>query len=542
MTKRTLLRWTTIIILTTLLVSGCSTNDEAQQMNQMDHSKMNHGSTQERGRQGGMPKPGTEPDKGSLAKAPQRVDGTQVILTAQPANLRATAGITLPVWTFNGSIPGPEIRVKVGETVKVTLKNELQQPVSIHWHGYPVPNEMDGIPGVTQDAVVPGASFVYEFKATVPGTYWYHSHQDSVNQVDKGLYGAIVVEDVRKSYDRDYTLVLDEWMSMVNGNINNQPHSAENSAGNETAHSSMTHGETNDKSESAEHDMSMYDLYTINGKSGASIPQLQVKHGEKIRIRLINAGYLSHRIHLHGHEFKVVATDGQAINSPAVVKDQVIAIAPGERYDIEFVADNPGNWLLEAHGINKAVIGMRAVIHYTNDNSPISASNTAADLPLLDLVQYGATANNVFSLETTFDQHVQMDLDTKVVNGSTVYTINGNTFPNTDKIRVKKGDKVQVTFVNKSKSDDHPMHLHGHFFQILSKNGTVVQGSPLIKDTLNVKPGERYVIAFEADNPGDWMFHCHDLHHAAAGMITDVHYPEHKKTYVPDPKVGNKAE
>lgn len=99
-----------------------------------------------------------------------------------------------------------------------------------------------------------------------------------------------------------------------------------------------------------------------------------------------------------------------------------------------------------------------------------------------------------------------------------------------------------MTFVNQSRMDDHPMHLHGHFFQVLSKNGKPVQGSPIMKDTLNVKPGETYEVAFEADNPGEWMFHCHDLHHASAGMVTDVMYDDYQNNYTPDPNVNNVPE
>lgn len=120
-----------------------------------------------------------------------------------------------------------------------------------------------------------------------------------------------------------------------------------------------------------------------------------------------------------------------------------------------------------------------------------------------------------------------------------VFTINGETYPDIKPLNVKKGDKVKVTMVNKG-SSDHPMHLHGHFFQVLSKDGKALTGSPLVKDTLNVKPGESYVVAFEADNPGEWMFHCHDLHHAAAGMVNSVLYEGHQK-FVEDPTVGNKA-
>lgn len=189
-----------------IIIAGCANSNDLDMMKGMDHSKMNVDSIQTQ----------SSNNTGSIfTDETTRVDGKEYTITAQASNLKVSKDKTLPVWTFNNSVPGPEIRVKVGETVKIKLKNELEEPVSIHWHGYPVPNEMDGIPGVTQDAVVPGKTFTYEFKATIPGSYWYHSHQDSVNQLDKGLYGALIVEDPNDSYDRDYTLVLDEWMSFV---------------------------------------------------------------------------------------------------------------------------------------------------------------------------------------------------------------------------------------------------------------------------------------------------------------------------------------
>ncbi|WP_195572327.1 multicopper oxidase family protein [Paenibacillus sp. 1001270B_150601_E10] len=523
-------------------------------------------------------------------KATPVVDGKTYTIIAKPSLLPVNDKVTLPVWTFNQSVPGPEIRVKVGDTVRIKLQNELEEPVSIHWHGYPVPNEMDGIPGVTQDAVVAGKEFVYEFKATIPGTYWYHSHQDSVNQLDKGLYGSFIVEDPNEDYDRDYTLMLDEWMSAAaeseaskdGADTNKDDHDMPNMEGmdhgsmgqNESDHSGMDHGNmsmnasdsSKDEEQNAQehgameqgqadngdgsmqhegmagHDMSMYDLYTINGKTGDAIDKLVVKEGDKVRLRLINAGYITHRMHLHGHEFKIVALDGQPVNSPALISDQALSIAPGERYDIEFIANNPGSWLLEEHGTDERVNGMRALIQYEVATTAKDQSNAAEELPEFDPVLYGKQADTKFTLNQNFDQKVHMNLNTEMRDGEMVYTINGRVFPDTEKISVKKGEKVLVTFVNQSMTEDHPMHLHGHFFQVLSKNGKPLQGSPVIKDTLNVRPGETYEVAFEADNPGDWMFHCHDLHHASAGMVTDVMYKDYKSDYVPDPSVGNKPE
>ncbi|OZB92424.1 multicopper oxidase family protein [Paenibacillus sp. XY044] len=520
-----------------IFAAGCS---KVSNMSGMDHSTMNMGSN--------------TPVK--LTTATPVVDGKDFTITAQESHLEVEKGKTVPVWTFNNSVPGPQIRVKVGDTVKVNLKNQLKQPVSIHWHGYPVPNNMDGIPGVTQDAVEPGKTFTYEFKATVPGTYWYHSHQDSVNQVDKGLYGSLVVEDPQETVDRDYTLVLDEWMrsgEMYMSEADQPKNITPGDSGSMQMDMGNMDHENKGMSESdmsmngdgmnmAGHDMSMYDLYTINGKTGDAIDKLSVKKGEKVKLRLINAGYITHKMHLHGHSFQVVASDGQPLNDPSVIKDQLISIAPGERYDIEFTADHPGSWLFEEHAENNRAQNMRAVIQYDGSNAKPDPSNASAELPDFDLEKYGTMSASAFSLDQTFDQDVTMNLNTEMRNGEMVYTINGKIFPDTDKINVKKGDQVKLTFVNQSKMDDHPMHLHGHFFQVLSKNGKPVQGSPIMKDTLNVKPGETYVVAFESDNPGEWMFHCHDLHHASAGMVTDVMYKDYKNHYTPDPNVNNVPE
>lgn len=546
-TRNRMLQTMVVTGIIALLASGCWNGGTAKDHTNMDYASMSN--KQES-------KLTSNTDTDIVKEIVKRtvttptVDGTSLTITAQPSNLEVSNGVVLPVWTFNNSVPGPQIRVKVGDTVKIKLENELPEPVSIHWHGYPVPNGMDGIPGVTQDAVVPGKSFIYEFKATVPGTYWYHSHQESVNQVDKGLYGSLIVEDPKEQVDRDFTLVLDEWISTGKMNMERAD---ENQSNIQSDMSGMDHSKMNMSKSGMSgmdhgtmsmggHDMSMYDLFTMNGKSGDAIEPLMVKQGEKVRIRLINAGYLSHQMHLQGHEFKVIAMDGQPVNSPAVIQDQVISIAPGERYDLEFIADNPGTWLLDEHSKEDRARNMRAVIQYEDFTKQAAKSDAFETLPQFNLAAYGKMVEAAFTLDQTYDQQVMMNLNTEMRNGEMVYTINGKVFPDTDKIKVAKGDKVMVTFVNQSPTDDHPMHLHGHFFQVLSRNGQSLQGSPVVKDTLNVKPGEQYVIAFEADNPGDWMFHCHDLHHASAGMVTDVKYKDYKSTYVPDPNIPNKPE
>jgi FtsP/CotA-like multicopper oxidase with cupredoxin domain len=477
--------------------------------------------------------------------------GKEFTLVAKEVNHQLNEETTVPAWTFNGSVPGSEIRVKLGDTVKINLKNELPDPVTIHWHGVPVPNNMDGIPGVTMNAVQPGEAFTYEFKATVPGTYWYHSHQDGVNQLDKGLYGSFIIEDPNDQYDRDYTVIVDEWMSMPQNEMadseemGGMDHSSMENDGkeNETGMDHSTMDSDSDESGSMGHDMGeMYDIYTINGKSGESVQPIVVTEGEKVKLRLINAGFMSHKIHLHGHDFKVTSTDGQPINNPQIIQDQLLSIAPGERYDIEFIADNPGEWLLECHGDMDGTPGMKLNIQYENSSVNKDKENDQEELPLFDLTSYGKSKNQAFTLDQQYDLEYTMELNTEMEGEETVYTINGKTFPETENLEVKTGELVKVKLVNNSKIDEHPMHLHGHFFQVLSKDGKPLAGSPVVKDTLNVKPGEEYIIAFKADNQGNWMFHCHDLHHASAGMVTELRFTDYKSSFTPDPSANNKPE
>jgi FtsP/CotA-like multicopper oxidase with cupredoxin domain len=533
------------LILALLIVIGvaCSNNEDStkehdmanmkeEDMNNHDMKTMNNTNKQEESKKEKLPSTQT-----TQVKA-----GKEFTLTAKEATHDFGNGTKLPVWTYDGSVPGSQIRVKQGDKVKVNLKNELSEPVTIHWHGLPVPNSQDGIPGVTMNAIQPGKTFTYEFTASVPGTYWYHSHQDSVNQIDKGLYGTLVVEGkYEEKADKDYTLVLDEWISSGESSMEGMDHGSMASEGDKDDTDNST--QSMDEMDMAMgDDMSMYDLYTINGKSAKNMETLKVKEGDTVKLRLVNAGYISHKIHIHGHEFKVVSTDGQPINDPTTIKNQTVTVAPGERYDIVFKANNPGTSYIESHDKIEAAKNMVAKIVYNNSKKTKDEQNPKEALPNVDITKYGKTAQSEFSLESKYDVEYKMNLGTAMDGNSMVYTINNKTYPSTESLNVKKGDLVKVTLKNTSKSDDHPMHLHGHFFQVLNKNGEPIEGSPLMKDTLNIKPGEEYVVAFKADNPGNWMFHCHDLHHASSGMVTQVKYKGFNPAFTPDADANNKPE
>ncbi|WP_126426969.1 multicopper oxidase family protein [Brevibacillus marinus] len=556
MTNRKPKKWTALPILLTgaLVLSACS-----------------HTPNHMEGHDTSAPGSDEQPKHMAASAEPtfEVLTGTTFTLTAKESKLMLDDHTVKTVWTYNGTVPGPQLRVKQGETITVVLHNELPEPVTIHWHGLPVPNNMDGVPGVTQNAVKPGESFTYQFQADVPGTYWYHSHQDSVNQVDKGLYGSIVVEPTESQpVDKDYTIVLDEWMAddsmaamhaghggTADPHAGNAKHSDPDMSGinhGSNNHGNMNHGSMDHGSDpnSAAMDMSklsdaemmplMYTIFSANGKTGSAIQPLTVKEGENVRIRLINAGYLSHQLHLPDHAFKIVSTDGQPIHRPPEINEQLLNIAPGERYDIEFVANNPGKWLLDEHSAFPGAESLAIPIVYEGFEQASPESDHAGDLPLVDIAHYGEAANSTYSLDDKYDWEYTLELGTDQKNGT--FTINGKTFPDTPPLDVTEGDLVKVTLVNHSPQDIHPMHLHGHFFQVLSKNGKPVSGSPLVKDTLNILPGEEYVVAFKADNPGHWMFHCHDLGHAAKGMVSEVKYDGYKPDFTLDPTVNNKPE
>lgn len=279
-------------------------------------------------------------------------------LDIRPGKWELVKGTTVEAITVNGTIPGPEIRVKEGDTIRVTVKNNLQEETSIHWHGLHLPNNMDGVPPLTQQGIKPGESYTYEFLANHAGTFMYHSHLNSVEQVDKGLYGPLVIDpqkpEEQPKYDKDITWMLSGW------NVN------EGDAG---------HGSGNMD----------YNYWTINGKAFPDSQPITVKKGDKVRMRLINISNAAHPMHLHGHDFRVIAEDGHPVAQPQVMN--TIDVAPGKIYDIEFIADNPGTWVFHCHELHHTMNGavepggLIGVIQYEGQPAPAPAAEPAIKTP-----------------------------------------------------------------------------------------------------------------------------------------------------------------
>lgn len=462
------------------------------------------------------------------------------VIAAQEGKHEIKKGLYINAWTFNGKVPGPEIRVTQGDFVQVTVKNYLKEPVTIHWHGYPLLSAMDGVPGWNQDAIRTGETFTYEFSADVAGTYWYHSHQQGAEQVDKGLYGALIVEPrVKEKIDRDYTFIIDETMENPMDDMDSMPGMSGNSSSQEMNMPGHGGGDSN----TSEEEMmgSLYNIYTINGKSGELISPIEARLNDVVRLRFINSGYRSHGVHIPGQDIKVVSTDGQDINGAGIIKDQVINVAPGERYDIEFTVTSKDNFVIDFHDNNKYNDQLKIPVNITGGSGK-ALPEEQTNLPLFDLVAYGKPGTGKFTLTQKYDIDYNVELGTKMDGKTQKYTINGSVFEELPSLIVKTGDLVKMTYVNKT-DVDHPMHLHGHFFEVIAKNGMPVTGAAIVKDTLLIKPGESYTVAFKADNVGRWVQHCHELHHAAAGMMQKVEYIDFKPNYIPDPnKKFNKPE
>jgi FtsP/CotA-like multicopper oxidase with cupredoxin domain len=272
----------------------------------------------------------------------------ELTLTASEFDWPLMDDVVVRVWGFNEQVPGPEIRVREGDLVRIELVNNLPVPTTIHWHGLFVPNAMDGVAGLNQAPVEPGDTFLYEFIAKPAGTRWYHSHTDPAFQIPMGLYGAFIVEPNPPvaSYDREQTLILAEWDNeLTPGVASGKDHVG---PGDRT----LRGGELGT------------DLFLVNGKMHGGVPPIGIATGETILVRLINAGSKAHPIHVHGHSFRIIATDGNPVPQVAQVTKDTVLIGPAERYDLELTGDNPGVWMVHCHIEHHMANGMMTTLWY----------------------------------------------------------------------------------------------------------------------------------------------------------------------------------
>lgn len=477
------------------------------------------------------------------AKRTRTGSTVNVSLTAM-AGMVDLGGPVVSTWAFDGALPGREIRISAGDTLAVALANHLTQPTAIHWHGVALRNDMDGVPPVTQRAVAPGAAFTYRFTTDAPGTYWFHPHVGV--QLDRGLYGPLIVQDPHEplKYDDEWVVVLDDWLDGVTGTPDEvfaalgqgMSGMGMSSGGSSASPSASSGGMSGMDMGSASASPSMgamsgsgsqymltgatsallggdagdvkYPYYLVNGKVAASPEVYQGKPGNRLRIRMINAGGdTAFRVALGGHQLTITHTDGYP-----VVHQQVdaILIAPGERYDV-LVTLGDGIFPLTALAEGKDAAG-RALVRTGSGRAP-AASVRPKELNGMIMTARQLTADDDVKLSAkTPDRTHRIELTGNMSAYS--WAINGQKFDmnkaTANPFLAAAGQRVRLQFVNSTKMW-HPMHLHGHTYQ-QGANGPR-------KDTSIVLPGQSVTCDFDADNPGQWLLHCHNVYHGEAGMM-----------------------
>ena len=381
------------------------------------------------------------------------------------------AGQAAAGFTLNGRTPGPAIVAREGDLVQVNLRNEsVADGVSLHWHGVDVPNAEDGVAGVTQDAVLPGRTHTYRFVARQTGSYWYHSHQVSHEQVAAGLFGSLVVvprDGIAQA--RDVTAV---------------------------AH---TYGSTR----------------TLNGRAGDTV--VRGRPGETVRVRVINTdnGVLATWA---AGPYRLLAVDGTDLHEPAVIRDRRIDVPAGGRADLGVTVPESGRAIVFVGAATRVQIG---------DGPPETARvSGVAPKQAVDLMTYGsprpADADEPVP-DRVFDYAIGRRPGFLDGRPGFWWTVNGRMFPDVPMFMVREGDWVKFRIENHS-GETHPMHLHGHHARIVSIDGKRSSGSPIMVDSVDVDDGQRVELLFRADNPGIWMDHCHNLPHAAEGLVAHLMY------------------
>ncbi len=389
------------------------------------------------------------------------------------------------------------MRYRRGDHLSATLENGLPQDTTIHWHGLRLPNAMDGVPGLTQDAVKPGETFDYRFDLNDAGTYWYHSHQKSWEQVARGLHGPLIVEETNPpDVDRDLTLVLDDWRLDAEAQIDD------------------SFGNLHDWS----HAGRIGNWVTANGEVEF---RQEARKGERLRLRLINAANARiFSVSLKGMDGGIVALDGQPLEAPVAMER--VTLTPAQRVDLIVDVTEAEEALIISHERDGEYVlaGFPVTGSSPRRDTPIPTLEPN-DVPPLGPLTAARTARVVMEggamgrLAEARIGDETMPLRDLARRGK-VWAFNGRVDPpEAPLLSARRGETAVIEIINDTRWP-HAMHLHGHHFRRLGPDGAP---GPL-RDTTLVAPGDRADIAFVADNPGAWLLHCHMLEHSVAGMST----------------------
>ncbi len=420
-------------------------------------------------------------------------------LTVSEFHWNISENKTIKAWGFNNTLPGPVLTAKQGDKVVVNVHNQLSEATIIHWHGVRLNASMDGT-GEVQKPIQPGESFQYEFEVPDAGTFWYHSHYNETSQMERGMYGSLIVEETNQELktDKDRVFMIDD-MKLTKSNLFKE--------GGRLARWIERH------------DGRQGDVLLVNGKE---MPAIEMNAGQTERWRFINASSARYfRLYLGGNFFKLIGTDGGLLEKPIEMNE--IMITPGERVE------------LLVGGFSKGDIIHLESLQYNRVTFLKARRETFAT------IHVGAEKPSIFfcpeslrSIEMLASQAAAPTRSVKLSVGPSIrrgidFLINSEMHHTDEPVIV--GD-LQIWELSNRSLMDHPFHLHGFFFQVID-----IDGKPPVykawKDTINLKPRSKVTIAWMPDNrPGMWMYHCHILEHHEAGMMAAFE--------VVDPVIGRK--
>ncbi len=412
----------------------------------------------------------------------------EIDLEAFEASKQYEPGRVTPVWTYNGTVPGPLIDAQVGDRLLAHFKNSLPESTTIHWHGVRLPAAMDGTLRM-QDPVPPGESFEYEFELKDPGLFWFHPHIRSDEQIEKGLYGVIRVRGTSEpEVDQESIWVLDDVNVLPDGSLSMYLDDNSKMLGRQ--------GNT----------------LLINGQPNA---RLTWRSGTLQRVRIVNvANGRFFNLSLPGYTWRVIGTDGGLL--PAAYETERLLLSPGERYDVLVIPDeDPGAELSLMNDPYERG-------HDTGQEAPMRVATIAiTDEESLAGRSFPDTTAELEAFADGPTDHV-LELNEELNGEDLLFTVNGATFPDVPLIEAAVGDLLRFE-VNNTSEMDHPFHVHGTFFQVLSSAGGATAMEMLAnKDTVIVPQMSTLRFAARFDEPGGWMYHCHILEHAEGGMMGEI--------------------
>ncbi len=437
-------------------------------------------------------------------------------------------GVSVRTWTYTGTVPAREIRLRKGQTLRAPVTNNLPQETTVHWHGLAIVNAMDGVPVLTQPAIAPGGNFRYEFVVPDAGTYYLHSHVGT--QLDRGMYGPLIIEDPADGgdYDDELVVVLDDW---IDGTGTNPDQVAENLKRNgmkpmtgqpPPLSASLPLGEDGG-------DVT-YPYFLINGRTVKDPQVSDYRAGQRVRLRIINAGAdTAFRVAVPGAELNVTHTDGYPV---VPRRTNAVILGMGERADAIVTVGSSVPVVAAAEGKDGyAVLNLRV------DGAPsgVKVDEFVKGLRTSDVLNTAtlAPAPEVVLGQRKPDKTVDLRLQGPMAGYT--WPINGKLYdPPKNGIALDPGKRVRVRFVSESMMF-HPMHLHGHTFQVVQGAGPGARKDTVLgarkdtvlgarKDTVLVPPKQTVEVDFDTDNPGRWIVHCHNDYHLDGGMATFFEY------------------